>query len=172
MDFIALIRSRIIAPVYNVENPDISRWSDKELLERIIEVDCSHQNLASIPSLPNCEELDCSYNHITAIPELPNCQTLYCQVNKNLTYIPSLSNCYFLACANSKLSLLPYLPKCKTVLCYHNSIRFISELPSCTDLTCYGNPLLPTNNFEEWKTIWKTLKTRKLCLIDILRKTK
>ena len=59
-------------------NYDISfdeKWSDYELLEHVVALDCSKQQLTSLPELKNCQQLYCYNNQLTSLPELKKCQT-------------------------------------------------------------------------------------------------
>jgi len=115
-------------------------------------------NLYGIFHFPNLIELDCSYNNLTSLPELPPyLNTLWC-VSNNLTSLPEFSEyLQHLECDNNSLSTLPVLPPFLQVLsCSENEIAILPELPeSLTDLICYDNnltslPELPTSLIRLW----------------------
>ena len=78
----------------------------------IIHINCSNNNLSSLPELPNSlTKLWCDNNNLSSLPELPNSFThLYCGYN-NLSYLPNLPNSLrIIWCYNNNISSLPKLP--------------------------------------------------------------
>src|SRR3989344_5709079 len=129
-----------------------------------IEIDCSDNQLTSLPELPKCEKLWCYGNQLASLPELPVCKVLHCFDNR-LTSLPSLPECKILDCSNNQLAAfgslpttlpkceklwchnnqlasLPELLRCEWLYCSHNRLASLPELPKCKNLDCYDNPLL------------------------------
>jgi hypothetical protein len=91
----------------------------------IINIDCSRNNLFSLPKLPNSLEiLWCYNNYLSSLPKLPN----------------SLIQ---LHCYNNKLSSLPELPNSlRQIYSSHNNLSCLPELPhTFINFTYYFNPL-------------------------------
>ena len=88
--------------------------------------------------------LDCSYNNLTSLPTLPNSlQVLGCGTN-SLTSLPILPNrLSCLNCTNCSLTVLPNLPNTlKQLSCGGNLLTSLPTLPNSLDtLNCSGNPL-------------------------------
>jgi hypothetical protein len=59
-----------------------SKWTDKELLENVIKLNCCELYLKSLPELPNCTYLNCFDNKLKSLPKLPNCTVLDCSYNE------------------------------------------------------------------------------------------
>ena len=74
------------------DNFDIDKWEDIELIK---EIDCSNQQLTSIPEdickLVNLKRLYCQNNQLTSLPE----------------NIGNLSKLKFLDCSNNKINSFP-----------------------------------------------------------------
>ena len=60
-------------------------------LRHIQKLDCSHNQLTSLPKIPNIEQLRCYNNQLTSLPEMPNIRVLYCECN-HLTSLPEMPN--------------------------------------------------------------------------------
>ena len=93
--------------------------------DEIIYLNCKHNNLSSLPQLPNSlENLYCFNNNLSSLPKLPNSlKELYCY-NNNLSSLPQLPNSLeILHCFNNNLSSLPKLPNSLKILyCYNDPI--------------------------------------------------
>jgi len=154
------------------DQPYNKHWTDEELLIHVIELNCSFNNLISIPPLPNCKYLNCVGNQITELPPLPKCKTLICSDNQliklvdltncrelqcdnnQLTSLPVLTNCDFLKCSNNQLTRLPKLPKCVYIDCDRNQLTYLPELPQCLFLNCDTNPL-SLFDLDDYQKLWK-----------------
>jgi hypothetical protein len=129
--------------IYNYvrySKPYDAKWTDKELLENVIKLNCYNLLLESLPELPNCTYLNCSFNQLKSLSELPNCTDLNCSDNQ-LESLPELPRCTRLYCYFNQLISLPELPNCKYLYCYANELPSLPELPNCTDLDCSYNEL-------------------------------
>jgi len=155
----------------DVSNRGISNLSGIEVFVNDSLLNCSDNQLDSLPSLPSTLKiLDCGDNQLISLPTLPSSlSTLYCGGNL-LTYLPilpsSLNNLWcsgnlytslptlpasliYLECSfNGLLTALPTLPSSLTLLiCQHLQITTLPTLPpSLTLLKCNNNQLttLPT----------------------------
>ena len=132
-------------------------WSDDELLDQIIELDCSYHSV-TLPDLPHCQELICHNSGLTSLPNLPECHFLYC-ANNRLTSLPDLPQCRTLNCAwnpitslpdspyeglccdYTQLTQLPDLPFVIGLHCHNNRLTSLPDLPQCQRLHCYNNNL-------------------------------
>ena len=54
----------------------------QKLWDRCQILNCSNNQLVSLPELPKCEVLDCRNNQLVSLPELPQCKVLYCDNNQ------------------------------------------------------------------------------------------
>ena len=151
----------------------------------IYELNCSNNNLTSLPKLPiYLVNLDCSNNNLTRLPKLPLfLECLHCTNNKlailpqipkklgwlyasdnNLTQLPKLSlNMRILYCSNNKLNKLPELPrKVKYLYCINNNITDLPDMPENLHYILYdNNPIYDfiDEYFEGCKNLyfeWKT----------------
>jgi Leucine-rich repeat (LRR) protein len=101
-------------------------------------LDLSSLHLTELPPIPlNCKRLDCSGNDLLSLPKLPNCTFLNCRFNK-LLCLPELPNCEQLVCGCNELQTLPDLPKCQVLYCYNNNLTFLPQLPKCIFLSSMG----------------------------------
>src|SRR5437764_975230 len=99
---IDLIRSNSPTVRVNYDLPYNSECTDEELTSHIIYLDCSTNQLTSLPPLPQCQRLFCRNNQLTSLPPLPQCQIL--------------------GCYNNQLTSLPPLPQCQTLYCSYNQL--------------------------------------------------
>ena len=116
----------------------------------IVTIDCSCNNLAELPTLPNSlEHLDCCFNRLASLPTLPIGLThLHCYYNL-LTVLPTLPNSLeYLNCSSNELSVLPKLPdNLEYINCSYNILTVLPTLPNnLLRIHCHGNnlQLLPT----------------------------
>jgi hypothetical protein len=139
--------------------PDLTRFKNLE------KIDCSHNQLSLLPTLPqylkilicdnnqltclptlpkNLEYLFCVDNQLTCLPTLPkNLQELYCNDNQ-LSLLPNLSeNLKILCCYNNQLTCLPTLPKnLEELYCINNQLHVLPNLPqNLEELDCFNNPI-------------------------------
>ena len=115
-------------------------------LEGVINLDCSDNQLSSLPVLPDTlKELDCSYNRLQTLPDLPKAlKTLFCFSNR-LQTLPELPKALKqLHCHVNRLQTLPELPKrLKELCCSNNYLPVLKELPkTLTWFECHNNPLV------------------------------
>ena len=119
--------------------PDLTRF------QNLIILDCSNNQLTSLPTLPqNLKTLYCYNNPLTLLPTLPqNLKILDCFYNE-LTLLPALpQNLTMLDCSNNKLTLLPALPQnLKELDCCDNELNLLPTLPqNLIEFYCYSNPI-------------------------------
>ncbi len=92
----------------------------------------------------HCKILQCSHNNLSSLPQLPNSlEILYCGRN-NLSSLPQLPySLTCLNCSNNNLSSLPQLPKSlKKLWCWNNNLSSLPQLPnSLKKLDCDNNPI-------------------------------
>ena len=161
-----------------ISNLNLKEWPDalkgKENL--IIRLDCSDNELESIPTLPNLTYLRCCDNKLKSIPSLSKLTVLTCFDNKlksipslpKLTYlhcygnqlksIPSLPKLTFLYCRKNQLESIPTLPNLTHLRCSQNQLKSIHNLPKLTVIDCSDNKLF-SNDLEDWKKIWPLQST-------------
>lgn len=105
---------------------------------------CYNNSLATLPSLPlPILYLDCSGNQLTSIPGTPLAQKIICDSNQ-LTGLPALpASLRFLYCTDNNISQLPELPPSLQMLyCDHNQLSTLPALPhSLAVLYCNNNQL-------------------------------
>ena len=119
----------------------------------IVTIDCSCNNLAELPTLPNSlVYLDCCFNRLSVLPTLPNSlEHLQCYYNL-LTVLPTLPNSLVsLNCYQNKLYILPKLPNSlKYLNCYTNLLTVLPTLPiSLKYLNCQDNLLAVLPKFKD-----------------------
>ena len=75
----------------NIEFKDITSLPDLTRFKNLKELNCSNNQLTSLPTLPqNLKELYCSNNQLTSLPTLQqNLKKLFCSINQ-LTSLPTL----------------------------------------------------------------------------------
>lgn len=103
----------------------ISDISGIEYFTNLKQLDCSHNNLSSIPNLPqSLEILNCYNNAITSIPNLPN----------SLVYLD---------CSHNQITALPLFPNTLEALkFYDNQLTAWPTFPTLLKvLHCGGNPI-------------------------------
>ena len=122
-------------------------------------------NLTQLPSSTlwvNVRILDCTNNQLTSLPELPNVKYLHCSRNQ-LTRLPDLPNIEFLHCGHNQLTTLPDLPNVKELSCGFNQLTILPDLPNIRRLFCFSNPL-PYNpkNRKVFNAIFRLISARKV----------
>jgi Leucine-rich repeat (LRR) protein len=132
--------------------------------DEIINLDCSKNNLSTLPKLPDSlTELDCSFNNLSILPELPKfLKKIDCSYN-NLSILPKLSNS--LIEIDSSYNNLYTLPKLSNNLielfCNNNNLLFLPYLPdSLEHLICYSNPIKNLIN-KKFNGLWKEYREYK-----------
>ena len=105
-------------------------------------IDVSHKSLSYLPSLKRfyrLRYLDCSNNNLTSLPSLNNSlKSLYCQ-NNQLIILPELNNSLnTLCCSNNKIISLPILNhSLQNLYCENNQLTFLPILnQSLKQLVC------------------------------------
>jgi len=111
----------------------------------IYEINCSNNNLTSLPKLPvYLVNLDCSNNNLTHLPKLPPfLECLQCTNNK-LISIPNIpKKLGWLYASDNNLTQLPVLPFTLRILhCYNNKLSKLPEIPpKVSTLYCINNNL-------------------------------
>lgn len=116
-------------------------------VEEITVLDCSFNQLQSLPELPSTlKELNCFHNQLENLSSLPNkLEVLECS-NNRLQSLPTLPNSLkALHCSVNRLQSLPKLPREMIVLdCFNNHLKSLPKLPSTglEVLDCQLNPLI------------------------------
>ena len=113
---------------------------------------CSAANihdLSGVQYFSNVQLLDCSNNQLTSLPSLPrSLSQLDCQSNQLVSLPPLLNPLIAINCGTNLLSSLPVLPSSVSFLdCRNNLLSSLPDLPSSLGrLLCNGNSLnsLPT----------------------------
>ena len=134
----------------NVRDDSISDLTGIQYFKSIQTLDCSENQLSSLPPLPNSiKVLDCGRNFLTSLPTLPDSLfELYCFFN-NLSSLPYLPESLFnIHAAYNVLTSLPTLPNSINRIDFSsNQLTSIPNFPnSLVELYCVGNQLvsLPT----------------------------
>lgn len=129
---------------------DISDLTGIQYFSNLTHLDCSSNNLISLPNLPSTiQTLLCNINQLNNLPELPSSLDLLdCSFN-NISNIPALpSTLTNFACTNNQLFSLPELPdNLAYFYCQSNLLTTLPSLPSAlVDFNCNNNQLsaIPT----------------------------
>jgi Leucine-rich repeat (LRR) protein len=123
-------------------------------------LECSLNNLTSIPLYPNLEELICIKNFIKKIGDYPKLIQLYAHFNniRSIGYCPMLTHCFcrknkiktisphntriiILDCAFNELVSIPVFPEIYALYCHLNRLDSLPEMPSLHILSCQNNNL-------------------------------
>ena len=128
--------------ILNASSEYITTLQGLEYFTRLVNFDCSENNLTWLPSLPNTLEiLRCRKNRLTSLPNLPSGLTLLQCDNNQLTALPTMpASLQTLECENNKLSgsvSLSHLSELNTLN--------ISNNPSMTILDCSESSLTTLN---------------------------
>jgi len=141
---------------------DFTKLLQLKYYDDIIEMDCSHNNLTTLPTLPlGLKTLKCNNNNLYILPELPySLEYLNCSNNKlvelpklstyliwlyteenNLIKLPPLTKYIrIIYCNNNKLTNLPNLPKdLKYLYCQDNNLDNLPTLPDDLHYLYYEN---------------------------------
>jgi len=151
----------------DVQYLDISDLTGVTCFKNMKVLNCSHNQLTSLPSLPaTLTSLNCIYNQLSSLPTLPdNLIDLVCynneidsiptlpltlQVlwfgNNQVSSIPTLpSTLKALRCANNKISIIPVLPAgLENLECFTNQITDLPSLPSTLQILWCGDNQITT----------------------------
>jgi len=116
-----------------------------QYLKNLKELNCSYNQLTSLPSLPSSlTNLNCIWNQLSSLPSLPSSINGLVCFNNQLRSLPSLpSSLNYLNCENNQITSLPSLPSSLVVLeCGLNQLTCLPILPSSLQrLYCFGNQL-------------------------------
>lgn len=172
------LESKIDSTEIDIQSENISELPSLINFKNLRVLNCSNNNLTSLPELPeNLQELHCRNNKLTSLPELPeNLRHLQCQFNKltslprlpetldvlccdfnELTSLPRLpENLELFSCERNQLTSLPRLPENLKVLnCLNNKIVYLPDLPlELQSVCCLYNPLrniIELYNLQELK---------------------
>jgi len=140
----------VISETVDIQSSNISNLFGIQYFDNLTILDCSYNQLTSLPTLPNSlMQLSCYSNQLTILPAMPNSLiSLGCGANP-LASLPTLPNSLMqLYCDDNQLSGLPALPNSLISLeCNNNQMTSLPTLPnSLASLSCGNNPLtsLPT----------------------------
>lgn len=115
-------------------------------LEGIILLDCSNNQLETLPIFPEgLRLLTCSYNHLRLLSKLPKTLARLNCYNNRLQSLPTLPKTLkMLTCSNNRLQTLPTLPKGLEMLsCSDNCLQTLPNLPNrLLEINCSHNPLV------------------------------
>ncbi len=127
-------------------------WTDQNLIESIVILDChgdGFTKISSLPDLPNCRFLNCSKNALTSLPRLDACEVI--------------------DCSNNELQEIRLLPSCKVLSCYSNPLVSLSPLPMIEKFT-FDEDLNPTQIVFEidgiylyedyWRKRWSHMRRK------------
>lgn len=116
-----------------------------QYFDNLTQLDCSNNQLTSLPTLPNSiSTLDVRNNQLTTLPALPTALFKFDCLYNQLTALPALpAGLKLLDCRSNQLSSLPTLPAAMTYLvCTDNQLDSLPALPATiTTLMCDGNQL-------------------------------
>jgi len=91
----------------------VNEWIERD--NPTVMLDLSGLDLTELPSIPgNCQILNCSWNNLRSLPPLPNCRVLFCWNNELISF-PALPKCGKLYCQYNQLTRLPSLPRCRVL---------------------------------------------------------
>ena len=117
------------------------------LFEDILTLNIRSMGIKSLPDLTrfkNLKTLNCSNNQLTSLPTLPqNLEVLYCYDNQ-LTYLPTLpQNLKTLSCYDNLLTYLPTLPQnLEKLYCSNNQLTWLHTLSQNLETLSYiNNPI-------------------------------
>jgi len=130
--------------IININGEGITYLPDLTRFKNLKELNCSNNQLTSLPTLPqNLQILFCTNNQLTSLPTLPqNLQTLYCY-NNQLTSLEGLpQNLKELNCSNNKIKFMTLPKKLIFLICYKNQLTSLPALPQNIRLfDCNDNPI-------------------------------
>ena len=129
--------------------PDLTEYINLETLEmshnkisiigslptKLIEINCSFNNIKQLPLHTKLQRLDCHNNELTHIPLYPELEILICSNNK-LVELPHIKSLKKLICDNNNISSVPEFRKVKYLSISNNNILTLPKLPKVTDLIC------------------------------------
>ena len=107
----------------------------------IKEVHCSNNRLEILPCWSMVKEVFCDNNQLTSLPEWPMIKVVYCD-NNQLTSLPKWSLVNVVSCDNNQLTWLPLWPSLITVGCNDNLLpytehEYLIRLPKLKELLSY-----------------------------------
>ena len=107
----------------NIEFKGITSFPDLTKFKNLKELNCSNNQLTSLPTLPqNLEILYCFNNQLTSLPTLPqNLKELYCSNNQLTSLLTLPQNLEILYCFKNQLTSLPTLPEKIVDFSYSNN---------------------------------------------------
>ncbi len=117
------------------DNWELSSFPERLSLDKLVTLDCSNNQLVSLPALPMIVTLNCSNNQLVSLPDLPNVVNLDCR-NNRLTRLPDLPMVVTLECINNPMLNLTDFPTVVNLNCKHDS-----KLETCLGLH-NENPVL------------------------------
>jgi Leucine-rich repeat (LRR) protein len=129
-----------------------------ERFKNLQELDCSDNQLTSLPSLPSSlQKLYCIVNHLSSLPPLPSSlQELYCYDNQLATLPPLPSSLQGLYCGQNQITSLPPLPSSlQELYCGDNQLNSLPPLPSCLQALYCGENQLSFTDILSWRTFDK-----------------
>ncbi len=118
----------------------LEKFSNRQFLY-LEDLECSENQLESLPNMPNLVTLHCSFNNLDYIHSTSKLMILDCSYNERITKLPSFNNLKSLKCQECSLTEIPYLPSLEILDCNHNQITRLSHLTKLKKLNCSGNLL-------------------------------
>jgi Leucine-rich repeat (LRR) protein len=130
-------------------NPNINLRLNRH--ENLKFLDCSFNNLSSIPIYHKLTNLICANNNITFLNGYFDLVFLDCS-NNNLSYIEGFENLRYLNCSNNNLEELNEYPKLEVLICSYNRLKELKAYP-LIQLHCTNNLLTKLDNLEAYKNL-------------------
>lgn len=130
-------------------NPNINLRLHRH--ENLKFLDCSNNNLSSVPIYPKLTNLICCNNNITFMNGYQDLKILDCS-NNNIIYIEGFKNLTYLNCSNNNLVELNEYPNLEVLQCSHNRLKELKAYP-LIQLYCINNLLSKLDNLEAYKNL-------------------
>ena len=130
-------------------NPNINLRLHRH--ENLKFLDCSNNNLSSVPIYPKLTNLICCNNNITFMNGYQDLKILDCS-NNNIIYIEGFENLTYLNCSNNNLEELNEYPNLEVLQCSHNRLKELKAYP-LIQLYCINNLLSKLDNLEAYKNL-------------------
>lgn len=112
-----------------------------DLPAKLVELNCSHNNIKNIPDMKNLMMLDCSDNMLEKLNTYEKMTTLSCSNNK-IKSIPPLKKLKKLVCENNLVVSILDFPVLEYLNCGFNEIENIKNCPNIIDMLCRNNRLM------------------------------
>jgi uncharacterized repeat protein (TIGR01451 family) len=136
----------VYASTLFVENSNISSLAGLEYFINLTDIDCSHNQLTSLPNLPSTLiTLNCSFNQLTILPQVPDLMFGFFINNNNITCLSNLPD--------DSLNTTLFDMSNNPITCVPNQTYYSLGLPLCVD----NDPVNNLNNCFSTSTISGTV---------------